>query len=103
MVIVNVKEVLKEFNLAKKHFKRAIELGKKSVVVGEIRFTGTEKKVRTRSAKFTPEPEISKSTTGQTTDTVLSDTDKGLGDLPEDKNEFYTKPKRGRKRILGEE
>lgn len=57
MAVVNVKEIFKEFNLAKKHFKKAIELAKKSVIVGEINFPGVVKKVRVRKAKITPDPE----------------------------------------------
>ena len=43
MSIVNIKEVLKEFNLAKKHFKKAIELAKKNMIVGEVNFPGDKK------------------------------------------------------------
>ena len=57
MTIINIKEIFKEFNLAKKHFKKAVELGKKNVVVGQINFAGTPIKVRTRKAKVTPAPE----------------------------------------------
>lgn len=57
MAVVNVKEIYKEFNLAKKHFKKAVELAKKNLVVGEIHFAGSEKKPRARKAKVTPEPE----------------------------------------------
>ncbi len=57
MAVVNVKEIYKEWNLSKKHFKKAIELGKKSIVVGEINFPGSEKKPGTRKVRVTPEPE----------------------------------------------
>jgi len=58
MAIVNVKEIYKEFNLAKKHFKKAIELAKKNIIVGEIHYAGTEKKTRVRKVKATPAPEM---------------------------------------------
>ena len=45
MAVVNVKEIFKEFNLAKKHFKKAVDLAKKSIVVGEIIFPAKEKKI----------------------------------------------------------
>ncbi len=48
MAVVNVKEIYKEFGLAKKHFKKAIDLAKKNILVGEIHFSVAEKKVRTR-------------------------------------------------------
>lgn len=54
MIAIHVREINKEFNLAKKHFKKAVELAKKSVVVGEINFPGAEKKVRVRRAKIMP-------------------------------------------------
>jgi len=57
MAVVNVKEIYKEFNLAKKHFKKAIELAKKNVVIGEIHFAGAEKKAKVKKAKVTPAPE----------------------------------------------
>jgi predicted RNA-binding protein (virulence factor B family) len=52
-----LEELKKEFNLAKKHFKKAIELAKKNLVVGEIHFAGSEKKSRARKVKVAPEPE----------------------------------------------
>ena len=59
MAIVNVKEIFKEFNLAKKHFKKAVELAKKSVVVGEINFPRGERKIvkerLKKLAKITPD------------------------------------------------
>jgi len=54
-MMVEIKNVLKEFNLAKKHFKKAVELGKKNVVVGQINFAGTPIKIRVRKAKVAPE------------------------------------------------
>jgi len=51
MFTINVKEVYKEFNLAKKHFKKAVELAKKSVIIGEINFPSTPKAVRTKKTK----------------------------------------------------
>ncbi len=61
MAVVNVKEIYKEWNLAKRHFKRAIELGKKNIVVGEICFPKGEKKIvkerLKKLAKVTPELE----------------------------------------------
>lgn len=57
MAIVNVKEIYKEFNLAKKHFKKAVDLAKKSIVVGEISFAGSAMKPRVRKAKVAPAPE----------------------------------------------
>ncbi len=72
MAVVNIKEIYKEYYLAKKHFKKAIELAKKSVVVGEINFPTKEKKiVRERLkklAKIAPE--------GKTDDSILPDLDK---------------------------
>jgi hypothetical protein len=68
-MLTSVKEIYKDFNLARKHFKRAIELAKKNMIVGEIHFptkrkdifTGPEVKrvriPRMRKAKVTPEPE----------------------------------------------
>jgi hypothetical protein len=57
MAITNVKEIYKEFNLSKKHFKKAMELAKKNIVVGEINFAGTQPKPRVRKAKVAPAPE----------------------------------------------
>ena len=37
-MINNLKEINKEFSLAKKHFNAAIEMAKKSIIVGEITF-----------------------------------------------------------------
>lgn len=60
-MMTNVKEIFKEFNLAKKHFKKAIELAKKSIVIGEVNFPRSEKKIvkerLKKLAKATPEPE----------------------------------------------
>ncbi len=56
-MMTDVKEVNKHYRLAKWHFNKAIELGKKNIVVGEIHFAGTEKKPRTRKVKVAPEPE----------------------------------------------
>lgn len=57
MAVVIVKEIYKEFNLAKKHFKKAVDLAKKNIVVGEIHYMETEKKPRARKVKVAPEPE----------------------------------------------
>jgi len=35
-MMTSMKEIYKEFNEAKRHFKKAIELAKKSMIVGEI-------------------------------------------------------------------
>lgn len=76
MAIVNVKEIYKEFGLAKKHFKKAIELAKGSVVIGEIHFPGTTIKVRTRKVKVTPETEGKAVTVGNAGKADLADLDK---------------------------
>ena len=61
MAVINLKEVLKELNLAKKHFKHAVDLAKKGIVVGEINFPTKEKGSLRRDskklAKAMPEPE----------------------------------------------
>jgi hypothetical protein len=60
-MITNVKEIYKDFNLARKHFKKAIELAKKNLIVGEINFPKGEKKIvkerLKKLAKVTPEAE----------------------------------------------
>jgi len=65
-MMVGIKEIRQEFNAAKKHFNRAIELAKKNVVVGEINFPGKEKKIikerLKKPAKVTPESEWNEST-----------------------------------------
>jgi len=70
-MMTNAKEVNKYFRAAKWNFNKAVELAKKSLVVGEIHFAGSEKKARARKAKAVPEPE-----------------GKGLPDLDKD-NKFY--------------
>lgn len=57
-MMTQVKEIYREFNLAKKHFIKAVELAKKSVIVGEINFPETGKKARERKIKVTLEPEV---------------------------------------------
>jgi hypothetical protein len=74
-MITNLQEINKEYRLAMKHFKKAIELAKKSIVVGEINFPTPEKKVRAKKVKVTPGPQ------GK--------------DLPEDKSPFYEGKKGG--------
>ncbi len=54
MAIVNVKEIYKEFNEAKRHFKKAVDLAKKNFVIGEIHYLIGEKKARIKKAKVTP-------------------------------------------------
>ena len=44
-MMTSVKEINKEFNLAKKHFKKAIELGKRNLIIGEVNFPKGEKKI----------------------------------------------------------
>ena len=52
-MIVGIKEVQKEFNLAIRHFRNAVKMAKKNLVVGQISFPETkpERKPRTRKAK----------------------------------------------------
>lgn len=58
-MMTSVKEIHKEFNEAKRHFKRAIELAKKNLIVGELIFSTDEKKIkiRVKKVKVAPEPE----------------------------------------------
>ena len=56
-MITSLKEINKEFALARKHFKNGIELARKNIIVGEIIMSGpTEKKPRTPRAKKAKEP-----------------------------------------------
>jgi hypothetical protein len=68
-MIQNAKEIQKEFNLAIRHFRNAVKMAKKNLIIGEINFptkrkdifTGPEVKglriPRVRKAKVTPEAE----------------------------------------------
>lgn len=57
MAVVNLKDVQKEFNLAIRHFRTAIKLAKKNLIVGQINFEAAEKKPRARKVKVTKDPE----------------------------------------------
>ncbi len=49
-MMTDVKEVNKHYRLAKWHFNKAVELGKKNLLVGEVNFPGADKKARVRKA-----------------------------------------------------
>jgi hypothetical protein len=58
--IISLKEVHRELTLAKKHFNQAIELARKNLIVGELKFEGEKpKRVRPSSPrkKATPKSE----------------------------------------------
>ena len=52
-MIVASKEILKELNLAMKHFRNAVKKAKANLVVGEINFQ-TPKPIKTRKPKTAP-------------------------------------------------
>jgi len=53
-MMTNAKEVNKYFRAAKWNFNKAIELAKKSMVIGSVNFPSGPKAVKTRKAKTTP-------------------------------------------------
>lgn len=50
-MIQNAKEIQKEFNLAIRHFRNAVKMAKKSLIIGEVNFPSTPKPIRTRKIK----------------------------------------------------
>jgi hypothetical protein len=50
-MMTNSKDVLKEFNLALKHFRNAVKMAKKNLIIGEVNFQTAPKTVRTRKVK----------------------------------------------------
>ena len=60
MAIKNAKEGQKEFNLALRHFRNAVKLAKKNLIIGEVRYEA-ERKQR-KVSKTVPPAEGSETT-----------------------------------------
>jgi len=57
-MITDAREISRYFKAAKWNFNKAIELAKRSVIVGEVNFPGAEKKAKVKRAKVMPEGEL---------------------------------------------
>jgi len=59
--MIEIKELNKELKLAMKHFKNAVGMAKRNMIIGEVNFPAKEKKVvkqrLKKLAKVTPETE----------------------------------------------
>jgi len=50
-MIQSSKEILKEFNLAIKHFRNAVKMAKKNLIIGEVTFQTSSKAGRPKKIK----------------------------------------------------